>query len=67
MTWPEDHARRSTRRLVLGIFTIILGVLSLAGFFSISYIAGLAIMGGFFSFILIALGLGLILQRKEMD
>ncbi len=55
------------RRLVLGIFTIALGIISLVGFFSISYVAGIAIMGGFFSFILIALGLGLVWPKQELD
>jgi hypothetical protein len=52
---------------VIGIFTIALGIISLVGFFSISYVAGIAILGGSFSLILIALGLGLVLQKQEMD
>ena len=47
---------RSIRRLVLGILSIALGIISLAAFFSITYIAGIAILGGFYGFILIALG-----------
>jgi hypothetical protein len=66
LTWTETP-HRSIRRLVIGIFTIALGIISLVGFFSISYVAGIAILGGSFSFILIALGLGLVLQKQEMD
>jgi uncharacterized membrane protein len=55
---------RSVRRLVLGILSIALGIISLAAFFSITYIAGIAILGGFYGFILIALGVGLILPKK---
>jgi len=55
---------RSMRRLVLGIFSIALGVISLVAFFSITYIAGVGFLGGFYGFILIALGIGLILPRK---
>jgi hypothetical protein len=56
---------RSIRRLVLGIFSIALGIVSLVAFFSITNIAGIGFLGGFYGFILIALGLGLILPRKE--
>jgi hypothetical protein len=56
---------RSVRRLVLGIFSIALGIISLVGFFSITYIAGVGFLGGFYGFILIAVGVGLILPRKE--
>ena len=56
---------RSVRRLVLGIFSIALGIVSLIAFFSITYIAGVGFLGGFYGFILIALGLGLILPKKE--
>jgi len=56
---------RSVRRLVLGIFSIALGIVSLIAFFSITYIAGVGFLGGFYGFILIALGVGLILPRKE--
>ena len=56
---------RSIRRLVLGIFSIALGIVSLVAFFSITYIAGIGFLGGFYGFILIALGLGLILPKKE--
>lgn len=56
---------RSIRRLVLGIFSIMLGSISLVAFFSITYIAGVGFLGGFYGFILIALGVGLILPRKE--
>ncbi len=59
------HQPRSIRRLVLGIFSIALGIVSLIAFFSITYIAGVGFLGGFYGFILIALGLGLILPRKE--
>ena len=55
----------STKRLILGIFSIALGVTSLIAFFSITYIAGFGILGGFYGFILIALGVGLILPKKE--
>ena len=56
---------RSIRRLLLGIFSITLGIVSLAAFFSITYIAGVGFLGGFYGFILIALGVGLILPKKE--
>jgi hypothetical protein len=56
---------RSVRRLVLGIFSIALGIISLVAFFSITYIAGVGFLGGFYGFILIALGIGLILPKKE--
>jgi cadmium resistance protein CadD (predicted permease) len=56
---------RSIRRLILGIFSIALGIISLFAFFSVTYIAGVGFLGGFYGFILIALGVGLILPRKE--
>jgi hypothetical protein len=56
---------RSIRRTVLGIFSIALGIVSLIAFFSITYVAGVGFLGGFYGFILIALGLGLILPKKE--
>ena len=56
---------RSVRRTVLGIFSIALGIISLIAFFSITYIAGVGFLGGFYGLILIALGVGLILPRKE--
>ncbi len=56
---------RSIRRLVLGIFSIALGIVSLVAFFSITYIAGVGFLGGFYGFILIALGVGLILPKRE--
>ena len=56
---------RSIRRLVLGIISIALGIVSLVGFFSITYIAGIGFLGGFYGLILIALGMGLILPKKE--
>jgi hypothetical protein len=56
---------RSIRRTVLGIFSIALGIVSLVAFFSITYVAGVGFLGGFYGFILIALGLGLILPKKE--
>ncbi len=59
------EATSSIRRLVLGIFSIALGVVSLAAFFSITYIAGIGFLGGFYGLILIALGVGLILPKKE--
>ena len=55
----------SVRRLVLGIFSIVLGIVSLAAFFSITYIAGVGFLGGFYGFILIALGVGLLLPKKD--
>lgn len=62
MSIPEP---RSIRRLVLGIFSIALGIISLVAFFSVTYIAGVGILGGFYGFILIAVGVGLILPKKE--
>lgn len=56
---------RSIRRLILGIFSIVLGIISLVAFFSVTYIAGVGFLGGFYGFLLIALGVGLILPRKE--
>ncbi len=56
---------RSTRRIVLGIFSITLGILSLVAFFSVTYIAGVGFLGGFYGFILIALGIGLIAKKTE--
>lgn len=56
---------RSIKRMILGIFSIALGVISLVAFFSITYIAGVGFLGGFYGFILIALGIGLLLPRKE--
>jgi len=55
---------RSVRRLVLGMFSIALGIVSLVAFFSITYIAGIGFLGGFYGIILIALGVGLIRPRK---
>lgn len=56
---------RSTKRLILGIFSIALGATSLISFLSITYIAGFGILGRFYCLILIALGVGLILPKKE--
>jgi len=56
---------RSTRRLVMGIFSIALGMISLVAFFSVTYIAGIGFLGGFYGLILIALGVGLIRPKKE--
>ncbi len=56
---------RSIRRLVLGLFSIALGILSLVAFFSVTYIAGVGFLGGFYGLILIALGVGLIAQKTE--
>ena len=42
-----------------------LGIISLVAFFSIRYIAGVGFLGGFYGLILIALGVGLILPKKE--
>jgi uncharacterized membrane protein len=58
---------RSLSRLVLGIFSIALGIISLVAFFSITYIAGVGFLGGFYGLILIALGAGLILQKREQE
>jgi len=49
----------------MGMFSIALGIISLFAFFSITYIAGVGFLGGFYGFILIALGLGLILPKRE--
>ncbi len=56
---------RSIRRIILGVFSIALGIVSLVAFFSVTYIAGVGFLGGFYGFILIALGVGLILPKKE--
>jgi len=60
---PEKS--RSVRRLALGTFSIALGIVSLVAFFSVTYVAGVGFLGGFYGFILIALGVGLILPKKE--
>lgn len=59
------ESKRSIRRLVLGIFSIALGIVSLIAFFSITFIAGIGILGAFYGLILIVLGVGLIRPRKE--
>jgi cadmium resistance protein CadD (predicted permease) len=56
---------RSIRRLILGILSLALGIVSLDAFFSVTYIAGIGFLGGFYGLILIALGVGLILPKKE--
>ena len=56
---------RSVRRIILGVFSIALGIVSLVAFLSVTYIAGVGFLGGFYGFILIALGVGLILPKKE--
>ena len=56
---------RSIRRLVMGIFSIALGMISLVAFFSVIYIAGIGFLGGFYGLILIALGVGLIRPKRE--
>ncbi len=56
---------RSIRRLILGILSLALGIISLVAFFSVTYIAGIGFLGGFYGLILIALGVGLILPKKE--
>ena len=58
---------RSVRRLILGIFSIALGIVSLIAFFSITYIAGVGILGGFYGLVLIVLGVGLIRPKKERE
>ena len=60
-----EREPRSVRRLILGIFSVALGIMSLIAFFSITNIAGIGFLGGFYGFILIALGVGLILPKKE--
>jgi hypothetical protein len=50
---------------LLGLFAIFLGTVTLIGFFSFTYIAGFGFLGGFYGFILIAIGLSLILPKKE--
>ena len=65
MAQQTPEKSRSIRRLVLGIFSIALGIVSLVAFFSVTYIAGVGFLGGFYGFILIALGVGLILPKKE--
>ncbi len=56
---------RSIRRLILGILSLALGIISLAAFFSVTYIAGISFRGGFYGLILIALGVGLIRPKRE--
>ena len=67
MAQQTPEKSRSIRRLILGMFSIALGIVSLAAFFSITYIAGVSFLGGFYGFILIALGVGLILPKKEQE
>jgi len=64
---PMTEQTRSIRRLVLGIFSIVLGVVSLVAFFSVTYIAGIAILGGFYGLIFIAIGVGLILPKMCIE
>jgi uncharacterized membrane protein len=56
---------RSIRRLILGILSLALGIISLVAFFSVTYIAGISFLGGFYGLILIALGVGLIRPKRE--
>jgi len=56
---------RSIRRLILGILSLALGIISLVAFFSVTYIAGIGFLGGFYGLILIALGVGLIRPKRE--
>jgi len=56
---------RSIRRLILGILSLALGIISLVAFFSVTYIAGISFPGGFSGLILIALGVGLIRPKRE--
>ncbi len=55
---------RSIRRLVLGIFSITLGTLSLFAF-SVTYIAGIGVIGVFYGLIFIIVGVSLIRPKKE--
>lgn len=47
------------------MFSIALGIMSLIAFFSITSIAGIGFLGGFYGLILIAVGVGLILRRRD--
>jgi hypothetical protein len=49
----------------MGIFSIALGIISLVAFFSVTYIAGIGFLGGFYGLILISLGVGLIRPKRE--
>ena len=55
---------RSKRRIVLGIFAIIMGCISLIGLSSTSYYFGLGIFGGAYGAVMIALGVALITKKE---
>ena len=55
---------RSKRRIVLGIFAIIMGCISLVGLSSTSYYFGLGIFGGAYGAVMTALGVALITKKE---
>jgi len=55
---------RSKRRIVLEIFAIITGCISLIGLSSTSYYFGLGIFGGAYGAVMIALGVALIAKKE---
>jgi uncharacterized membrane protein HdeD (DUF308 family) len=57
---------RSIRRLVLGIFSITLGAISLFAF-SVTYIAGIGVIGVFYGLIFIIVGVSLIRPKKDQE
>jgi hypothetical protein len=57
---------RSKRRIVLGIFAIIMGCVTLIGLSSISYYFGLGIFGGAYGAVMIALGVALIAKKETV-
>lgn len=61
-----SESPRSKRRIVLGIFAIIMGCVSLIGLSSTSYYFGLGIFGGAYGAVMIALGVALIARRETV-
>jgi peptidoglycan/LPS O-acetylase OafA/YrhL len=55
---------RSKRRIVLGVFAILMGCISLIGLSSTSYYFGLGIFGGAYGAVMIALGIALIAKKE---
>jgi Na+/proline symporter len=57
---------RSKRRIVLGVFAIIMGCISLVGLPSTSYYFGLGIFGGAYGAVMITLGVALIAKKEAV-
>lgn len=61
-----SEAGRSKRRIVLGVFAIIIGCVTLIGLSSTSYYFGLGIFGGAYGAVMIALGVALIAKKETV-